>query len=178
MLAWRVLFDGKRAVGSEVESGGEVFTVAGEEISLSAGELHLTSADPREQPSFNYRYLHEAWERERMRESIRLCLQLAEQPVYRDILAGCLAPADAGLASDTALDTWLLKTVGSARHLSGACKMGPATDPMAVVDQYGLVHGIDGLRIVDGSILPHVTRANTHATIIMAAERIADWMAS
>jgi len=47
---------------------------------------------------------------------------------------------------------------------------------MAVVDQYGRVHGLEGLRVVDGSILPHVTRANTHATIIMAAERIAAWM--
>jgi choline dehydrogenase len=47
---------------------------------------------------------------------------------------------------------------------------------MAVVDQYGRVLGLAGLRVVDGSILPHVTRANTHATIIMAAERVAEWI--
>lgn len=147
------------------------------QLPVSVGELHLASADARLPPSFNYRYLEELWDRERMREAVHLCLRLAQQPVYRDILAERLAPTDADLASDKALDTWLLKTVGSARHVSGTCKMGPDTDPMAVVDQYGRVHGIDGLRIADGSIFPHVTRANTHATIIMAAERIAEWMA-
>ena len=91
---------------------------------------------------------------------------------------GLGAAATGTLASDEALDTWLLKTVGTARHLSGTCKMGPASDSMAVVDQYGRVHGVEGLRVVDGSILPHVPRANTHATIIMVAERIAEWISS
>ena len=72
----------------------------------------------------------------------------------------------------------VLKTVGTARHISGTCKMGPASDPLTVVDQYGRVHGVENLRVVDGSILPHVTRANTHATIIMVAERIAEWISS
>jgi choline dehydrogenase len=105
-----------------------------------------------------------------------VCLQLGTQSAYRDILAERVAPTDQDLASDDALDTWMLKTVGTARHLSGTCKMGPAVDPMAVVNQYCQVHGIQGLRVVDGSILPHVTRANTHATIIMAAERVAAWI--
>ena len=89
-----------------------------------------------------------------------------------------MAPTDQEMASDDALDTWLLKTVGTARHISGTCKMGPASDPMAVVDQYGRVHGVQHLRVVDGSILPHVTRANTHATIIMVAERVGGWIGS
>jgi choline dehydrogenase len=54
--------------------------------------------------------------------------------------------------------------------------MGLASDPMAVVDQCERVLGLAGLRVVDGSILPHVTRANTHATIIMASERVAEWI--
>ena len=68
--------------------------------------------------------------------------------------------------------------VGTALHISGTCKMGPASDPMAVVDQSGRVHGVEAFQVVDGSILPHVTRANTHATIIMVAERIAEWIGS
>jgi choline dehydrogenase len=54
--------------------------------------------------------------------------------------------------------------------------MGPASDRMAVVDQYGHVHGLSGLRVVDASIMPDVVRANTNATVIMMAGRIADWI--
>lgn len=146
------------------------------ELPASAGTLQLASANPHLQPRFNYNYLTDPWDRQRMREAIRLCLQLGTQSAYRDILAERIAPTDQDLASDETLDTWVLKTVGTARHISGTCKMGPAADSMAVVNQYCQVHGIQGLRVVDGSILPHVTRANTHATIIMAAERVAAWI--
>ena len=54
--------------------------------------------------------------------------------------------------------------------------MGQASDPMAVVDQYGRVHGLEGLRVADASIMPDVIRANTNATTIMIGERIADWI--
>jgi choline dehydrogenase len=146
------------------------------ELPSGAGQLRLTSADPHVQPHFNYRYLEDPWDRQRLREAVRLCLQLAAQKPYENIIAERLAPTDQDLVSDDALDTWLLKTVGTARHISGTCKMGPVADPMAVVNPYGQVRGTAGLWVVDGSILPHVTRANTHATIIMAAERVAEWM--
>ncbi len=61
-------------------------------------------------------------------------------------------------------------------HSSGTCKVGPASDPMAVVDQYSRVHGVDGLRIVDASIKPDVVRANTNVTAIMIGKRVADWI--
>jgi choline dehydrogenase len=54
--------------------------------------------------------------------------------------------------------------------------MGSASDPMAVVDQYCLVHGMEGLRVVDASVMPDVIRANTNATTMMIAERVADWI--
>ena len=54
--------------------------------------------------------------------------------------------------------------------------MGPASDGMAVVDQYLRVHGLDGLRVIDASVMPDVVRANTNATTIMIAERAADWL--
>jgi len=56
--------------------------------------------------------------------------------------------------------------------------MGPDSDPMAVVDQYGRVHVIAGLRVADASIMPNVIRANTNATTIMIGERVADWIAN
>ena len=59
---------------------------------------------------------------------------------------------------------------------AGTCKMGPASDPMAVVDQYGKIHGIQGLRVADASIMPDCVRANTNVTTMMIGERIADFI--
>jgi choline dehydrogenase len=69
-----------------------------------------------------------------------------------------------------------MRNIGTSHHISGTCKMGPASDPMAVVDQYGRVHGLANLRIADASIMPDCIRANTNATTIMIGERIADFM--
>jgi len=105
-----------------------------------------------------------------------LAVQLAESEALRHIVTERISPTDADLASDDALDRWLLANVSTAHHLAGTCKMGPDTDPMAVVNQYGQVRGLQGLRVGDASIMPDVVRANTNATIIMMAERIADWI--
>jgi choline dehydrogenase-like flavoprotein len=87
-----------------------------------------------------------------------------------------ISPTDTDLASDDALDRWLLANVSTAHHLAGTGEMGPASDPLAVVDQYGHVRGLSGIRVVDASIMPDVVRANTNATVIMMAERVADWI--
>ncbi len=68
----------------------------------------------------------------------------------------------------------MLREVNSNSHISCTCKMGPASDPMAVVDQYGRVHGLEGLRVVDASIMPNCVRANINATVMMIGERMAD----
>ena len=70
------------------------------------------------------------------------------------------------------------RTVGTSHHISGTCKMGPSSDGMAVVDQYGRVHGLDGLRVVDASIMPDCIRANTNATTLMIGERVSDFIRS
>ena len=93
------------------------------------------------------------------------------------MVASRLSPTDRDLASDDALDDWLRQNVTTNQHTSGTCKMGPHTDPMAVVDQYCRVRGIEALRVVDLSICPNVVRANTNATAIMIAERAAAWIA-
>jgi choline dehydrogenase len=146
------------------------------EYPASAGELRLSSADPQVQPYFNYHYLEDPWDRQRLRNGIRFCLRLVEHPSYQTIIERRLAPTDRDLASDASLDAWMLKTVTTARHVSGACRMGPVSDPLAVVDQYGWVRGVQGLRVADPSMIPQVTRANTNATAIMIGERVADWV--
>jgi choline dehydrogenase len=143
---------------------------------VSSGELTLTSRDPHVQPAIDYRYLSDPWDRKRMREAIRLVLRLSEHPALRAIIKEQISITAHDLASDEALDSWLLRNVGAGYHCAGTCKMGPASDPMAVVDQYCWVHGLEGLRVVDASVMPDVVRANTNATTIMIAERVADWM--
>ena len=61
-------------------------------------------------------------------------------------------------------------------HISATCKMGPASDPASVVDQYGKVHGLRNLRVADASIMPDCIRANTNVTTMMIGERIADFI--
>ena len=87
------------------------------------------------------------------------------------------APNEEILGDDDALDLWIRQTVGSARHVSGTCKIGPDSDTMAVVDQQCKVKGIQGLWIADSSVMPQVPRANTNATAIMIGERVAEWVA-
>ena len=68
------------------------------------------------------------------------------------------------------------RTVSTSYHISGTCKMGTDDDPMAVVDQHLKVRGVEGLRVVDASVMPDVVRANTNVTTMMIAERAADFI--
>src|SRR5205823_1766693 len=133
-------------------------------LSVGQGEIRLDPADPAGPPSIDFNMLAEEFDRRRLRDSLRLCLRLAGHPAFRDIIGPRIAPTDADFASDDALDGWMRREITHTHHLSGTCKMGPASDPLAVVDQTGRVHGIDGLRVVDASIMPDCVRANTNAT--------------
>ena len=103
-----------------------------------------------------------------------MCLSLAQSENLAPLLGERLAPTDADLASDDALDRWLMREATTFSHIAGTCKMGPPSDPMAVVDQYGKVYGLDGLRIADASIMPDLVRAPINPTVIMMGERLAD----
>jgi choline dehydrogenase len=146
------------------------------QLALSYGELKLSSSDPHVQPYLNYGSLADPFDRERMRKAIRLAIRLAEYPAFKDLIIERVNPKESDLASDEALNHWLMRNVGTSHHVSGTCKMGPASDPMAVVDQYCRVHGLEGLRVADASVMPDVIRANTNATTIMIGERVADFI--
>ena len=143
-------------------------------LAMSAGELRLISADPHHPPHMEFRYLQDELDIRRLREGVRLAQRLLEHKGYRGIVAGHISPTPEQLSSDALLDDWLRRTAGTSYHQSGTCKMGPASDGTAVVDQYGRVHGLENLRVVDASIMPNVIRANTNATTIMIGERAAD----
>jgi choline dehydrogenase len=144
-----------------------------------SGYVRLASADPTVQPSFNYCYFQHPNDIRRVREGLRLAARLLESDVYKDVADHRIHPANDILASDDALDLWIRQTVGTARHVSGTCKMGPDSDPMAVVDQYCRVKGIKGLWVADASVMPRIPRSGgAHATVIMIGERVVDWIAA
>ena len=148
------------------------------ELPDGSGYLRLASADPHVQPSFDYRYFQDSNDIRRMREAIRLGVKLLESDAYRDVAEQRISPTDDDLATDDVLDRWIRRAVGTAHHVSGTCKMGPDSDPMAVVDQHCRVKGISNLWLADSSVMPKVPRANTNATAIMIGERVADWVAA
>ena len=144
-----------------------------------SGYVRLASADPGVQPSFNYCYLQHPNDIRRVREGLRMAARLLESDAYKDVADYRIQPTDDILADDDALDLWIRQTVGTARHVSGTCKMGPDTDPMAVVDQYCRVKGIQGLWVADASVMPRIPRSGgAHATVIMIGERVVDWIAA
>lgn len=145
-------------------------------LAQGAGELRLTSADPTSYPSIEYHYMENAWDRERMRECVRVTINLLDHPAYDGIVAARVSPTDDDLATDDALDRWILDALAvcQTQHMAGTCKMGPSSDTMAVVDQYSRVHGVQGLRVVDTSIMPDVVRVPPNSSAIVIGERAAD----
>ncbi len=130
------------------------------------------------QPSFNYQYLQHPNDIRRVREGIQMAVKLLESGAYKDVADFRISPNDETLASEEALDLWLRKSVGTARHVSGTCRMGPDSDPMAVVDHNCRVKGVQNLWVVDASIMPRVPRSGgAHATVLMIAERSVGWIA-
>lgn len=143
------------------------------------GYVQLASSDPAVQPAFNYCYLQHPNDTKRVRQGIRMAARLLESDAYKNVVEYRIHPASDILANDDALDLWMRQTVGTARHVSGTCKMGPDSDPMAVVDQQCRVKGIQGLWVADASVMPRVPRSGgAHATVIMIGERVVDWIAA
>ncbi len=177
MMMWMQSFASER-----INRGGNRMTPTGVRITVSVflaaskGRITLTSRDPHVQPFLDYHLLEDPEDLRRMREAVRLASDIFAYPTFSDIITDRIAPSDTDLASDDALNDWLLREVTTGQHLTSTCRMGPESDPMNVVDQYGRVHGIEGLRVADASVMPDTVRANTNATTMMIGERIADYI--
>ena len=94
---------------------------------------------------------------------VRLCVQLGEHESFRNIIKERVELTDAeldSLDSNESLDEWIMRQVSTSQHISCTCKMGPSSDSMAVVDQYGKVYGLEGLRVADAYIMPDCIRTN------------------
>jgi choline dehydrogenase len=142
----------------------------------SAGSVRLSSIDADTQPHIDINLLADEQDMERMVDGVRRAWSLLNSEPIAGLTTQVLRPDEATVAGDDQVREFLRGNVTHLVHPVGTCKMGPATDPMAVVDQHGHVHGLEGLRVADASIMPDLPRANTNLTAIMIGERIADWM--
>jgi choline dehydrogenase len=139
----------------------------------STGELTLTSADPAANPRIELNFLAHDEDLPRLRASVRLAAALLQEPPFRALGAKRVAPGNRDLADDASLERWILKNLANTFHTSCGARMGPESDPGSVVDQYCRVRGVEGLRVVDLSIMPNIIRRGTNATAVMIGERAA-----
>lgn len=139
--------------------------------SPSRGRIHVASRDPRKHPSILFNYMSTEQDWQEFRDAIRITREIMNQPALDPYRGRELSP---GLdkQSDADLDAFVREHAETAFHPSCSCKMGE--DDMAVVDGEGRVHGMEGLRVIDASIMPLIITGNLNATTIMMAEKLAD----
>ncbi len=139
--------------------------------SKSRGWVKLNSDDPHAAPKilFNYMSHQEDWEE--FRAAVRLTREIFAQAAFNPYRGEELSPG-VGVQTDAELDAFIMQAVESAYHPCGTCKMG--SDEMSVVDETCRVHGLEGLRIVDSSIMPSIVSGNLNAPTVMLAEKAAD----
>ncbi|MGE8294007.1 MAG: choline dehydrogenase [Pseudomonas sp.] len=139
--------------------------------SPSRGRVQLKSKDPRQHPSILFNYMSHEQDWQEFRDAIRITREIMAQPALDPYRGREISPG-VHCQSDAELDAFIREHAETAFHPSCSCKMGE--DDMAVVDGQGRVHGLEGLRVVDASIMPEIITGNLNATTIMIAEKIAD----
>jgi len=142
----------------------------------SRGTVRLQSADPREPPLIDPNYLASEEDQQSMRDAVALARETLAQAPFAPFDAGEIAPGRA-VRSRGELDAFIRQYTVSAFHPVGTCRMGDARDPGAVVDPQGRVHGLEGLRVADASIMPSIVSSNTNAPSMMIGEKLADAIA-
>jgi len=141
--------------------------------SRSKGWVRLKSADPAERPSIFFNYMSAPEDPAEMRACVRLTREIFAQPAFDRYRGREIQPGEA-VQSDAEIDAFVRDKVESAYHPCGTCRMGQASDRQAVVDNHGRVIGMQGLRVVDSSIMPSITTGNLNAPTIMLAEKLSD----
>ena len=143
----------------------------------SRGSIRLnptSPADPAAAPVIDTNYLSDAdgYDLDALTDAFALCRDLGAQPSLAALFEGEAKPGSA-VASRGEISSWILRNASHDYHPAGTCRMGPASDPTAVVDAAGRVHGLEGLLVADAAIMPFVTLANTNLPTFVGAEKIA-----
>jgi choline dehydrogenase-like flavoprotein len=136
----------------------------------SKGHIHIVSSDPRRPPAIHFNFLSAPIDAEITARAVRIARAVMTAPAMAPLRVRELAPG-AALNTDDELIDWVREAAETTYHPVGTCKMG--SDPMAVVDARLRVHGLEGLRVADASIMPTLTSGNTNAPSIMIGEKAA-----
>jgi len=136
------------------------------------GSVKVRSTDPTVHPAIQFNYISTAQDRREWVEAVRLGRRILSQPAMNEFNGGELSPGP-GVETDEEILDWVARDGETALHPSCTCKMGSGED--AVVDPSTMrARGVDGLRVVDASVMPYVTNANIYAPVMMIAEKAAD----
>jgi len=154
-------------------AGGHGYQVhIGPMYSDSRGTCKITSRDPDVHPALRFNYLSTPTDRREWTEAIRIARTILTQPAFDEYNAGELSPGP-GVQTDEEILAWVAQDAETALHPSCTARMG--TGAMAVTSPSSLgVHGLEGLRVVDASVMPYVTNGNIYAPVMMTAEKAAD----
>ena len=136
------------------------------------GSIRLKSSDPRVHPALRFNYLSTDQDRREWVEAIRVARGILTQPAFDPFNGGETSPGPS-VETDEEILAWVAKDAETALHPSCTARMG--VDDMSVTDPHSMkVHGIEGLRVVDASVMPYVTNGNIYAPVMMTAEKAAD----
>jgi len=136
------------------------------------GSIRLKSSDPREHPALRFNYLSTDQDRREWVEAIRVARSILTQPAFDPFNGGETSPGPS-VETDEDILAWVANDAETALHPSCTARMG--VDEMSVTDPLTMkVHGLEGLRVVDASVMPYVTNGNIYAPVMMTAEKAAD----
>ena len=154
-------------------AGGHGYQVhVGPMYSDARGSVKITSTDPTVHPALRFNYLSTAQDRREWVEAVRCAREILTQPAFDEFSGGETSPGPA-VATDEEILDWVARDAETALHPSCTCRMG--LDDMSVVDPSTMrVRGLEGLRVVDASVMPYVTNGNIYAPVMMVAEKAAD----
>jgi len=140
---------------------------------VSRGEVTLRSSDPTDSPRILFNFLKEEEDRRAMRQGVRIVREMYSQGPLGDMISAEIKPGP-HVKSDKELDDYMRSSMDLDHHPTSTCVMGAEGDVMAVVDPQLRVRGVQGLRVVDASVMPKVIGGHTNAPVVMIAERAAD----
>ncbi|MEU4654873.1 mycofactocin system GMC family oxidoreductase MftG [Streptomyces sp. NPDC023723] len=138
------------------------------------GRVLVKSADPDVAPVVEHGYLGTPSDRARLRGAVRAAVEVLAASAFVEVGSPAPVVAPAVLKDDRALDAWIRDALGTSQHTCGTVPMGPEGSPGAVVDEFGRVHGLNGLVVADTSILPDAPQRGPAATAVLVGEIVAD----
>ncbi len=157
-----------------LDFGGHGFQIWGDLVApKSRGSVKICDTDIKVNPKFRFNFLRDNDDLLALRSGYEMLKDLSHQKAFAEFMGKEINPGPRITSTDD-IEPWIRETFSVSHHLAGTCRMGPTSDPLTVVTPELKVSGLERLRIVDASIMPIVTRGNTHAPVIMIAEKAAD----